>query len=152
MTLLSINHGAKGVVMWTWPTSSTLADVTSRFAKVATGVGAGFWLGTNGRRIEVSGVPSGNVDAAAWVLGGKMLVSVINVAGSLGGRVVMTLPNGVQAKAIQQVAWGSSGWVVSRGNQLVRTGMAATESEILVLDIVGGAPSELGSGNLTATS
>lgn len=138
--------------MWTWPTSAALADVTSRFAKVATSIGAGFWVGANGRILETKGALSGTVDAAAWVVGQGMLVSVVNVAGVINGRVTVTLPDGVQAKAIRQAAWGSSGWVISGGNQLVRTGIGALESVILVIDVAGGALNEPASGNLTATS
>ncbi len=152
MTLLSINHGAKGVVMWTWPTSGALADVTSRFAKIVTGIGAGFWLWANGRILQTEGAPSGSVDVAAWVVGERILVSVVNVAGEITGRVTVTLPDGVRAKAIQQVAWGSSGWVARGGNQLVRTGMGAVESDIVVIDIAGGLLNGPAIGNLTATS
>ena len=152
MTLLSINHGAKGVVMWTWPTSAALADVTSRFAKVVTGVGAGFWVGANARMLQTEGAPSGSLDAAAWVVGGRMLVGVVNVAVEITGRITVMLPDGVQAKANRQVAWGISGWVVRGGNQLVRTGMGPMESDIVILDVAGGLLNEPAAGNLTATS
>ena len=138
--------------MWTWPTSGALADVTSRFAKVVTGIGAGFWLGANGRVLETEGASSRSLDAAAWVVGERMLVSVANVAGEITGRVTVTLPDGVKAKAIQQVAWGSSGWVFRGGNQLVRTGMGAIESDIVVIDIAGGLLNGPAIGNLTATA
>ena len=36
MTLLAVNHGAMGIVMWNYPTSADLADLTSRLAAVLT--------------------------------------------------------------------------------------------------------------------
>ena len=152
MTLLSINHGAKGVVMWTWPTSPALEDVTGRFAKVATGVGAGFWLGANSKALVVNGVPNQSVNAAAWIVGGNMLVSIVNVAGALSGRIVVSLPNGVRARAVRQSVWGGSGWAVSGVNKLVKTGMGAVESDVLIINLAGGALDELGGGNMTASS
>lgn len=138
--------------MWTWPTSAGLADVTSRFAKVVTGVGAGFWLGANAVALKTNGGERATVDAAAWVVEGGMLISVVNVAGAITGEVSVILPDGLRVKAIRQVAWGSSGWVIKDGNQLVRTGMGAVESDIVVIDIVFRESNGPASGNLTATS
>ena len=140
--------------MWTWPTSAALADLTSRFAKVATGVGAGFWLGANVEMLEGSGGGElgGQVDAAAWVVGGMILISIVNVAGQINGRIEMRLPRGLQARSTPQVAWGSNGWRVTGGNQLVRYGMGPIESDILILAVTGGTLSQSEGANLTATS
>lgn len=140
MTLLSINHGAKGVVMWTWPTSSALTDVTSRFSKLATQNAAPFWLGTNAQLVDarVDGKVVVGLEAAVWVVGTATLVSVVNVAGRIPGAVVITLPSGVQARAIRHTAWGSGGWKVSDGNKLTRNVMEMMESEILILESAGG--------------
>lgn len=151
MTLLSINHGAKGVVMWTWPTSAALAGVTSRFAKVVTDIGAKFWLGANGQRLEVRGAPSGSVDAVAWLVGQRMLVSIVNVGGPITGRVTVILPDGVRTEKVPQVAWGNAPWLPRGGKQLWQTGMSAMESDLMDFDVVGGALNELAIGNLTAT-
>ncbi|KAI4183262.1 MAG: hypothetical protein LQ346_006387, partial [Caloplaca aetnensis] len=37
MALLSINHGATGIVMWTFPTADEIVEGTSKFSKVVTG-------------------------------------------------------------------------------------------------------------------
>lgn len=151
MTLLSINHGAKGVVMWTWPTSAELAGVTSRFAKVVTDIGAKFWLGANGQRLEVRGAPSGSVDAVAWLVGQRMLVSVVNVGGPITGRVTVILPDGVRLEKVPQVAWGNAPWLPRGGNTLFETRIEAMECTLMDFDVVGGALNEPASGDLTAT-
>ncbi|KAJ5945797.1 hypothetical protein N7454_002636 [Penicillium verhagenii] len=37
MTMLSLNHNAKGIVMWDWPTTVELANVTSALSRVLVG-------------------------------------------------------------------------------------------------------------------
>ena len=75
---------------------------------------------------EGSGGPGlgGQVDAAAWVVGGMISISVVNIAGKISGRIEMILQLGLQAGSIPtpQVVWASNGWRVTRGNQLFRNG------------------------------
>lgn len=107
MTLLSINHGAKGVVMWTWPTSPPLSDVSTQFAKLATGAGPTFWLGAVERQIQV--IQGALVDAAVWVVGDQMMVSVVNVGGDVSRSVVVILPDGIVAQSVKHVFWAVVG-------------------------------------------
>lgn len=77
MTMLSINHAAKGIIMWTFPTTPDLTDVTSRLAKVLTGLCAAYFLGAEMvMGLAVAGAIA--IDASAWWVGDSILVSIVN--------------------------------------------------------------------------
>ncbi|EKG12682.1 Glycoside hydrolase subgroup catalytic core [Macrophomina phaseolina MS6] len=134
MAVLSINHGAKGIVAWTWPTQPDLADVTSKLAGVLTGgdVSATL-LGAKTEALEVTGRE--RVDASAWVLesAGKMLVSVVSLEYvETPENVSVALP--MAASGIKSVEWGPEGWILS-GSTLWKKGTEALEVSLLLLDL-----------------
>ena len=72
MAMLGINHNAKGVVAWQFPTTAGIEKITSKLAKVITAQDVTeMLLGANAVALRVSG--QSRVDAAAWVVGNKML-------------------------------------------------------------------------------
>lgn len=78
MTMLSVNHGAKGVVMWIYPSVPPLNNVTSQLAGVLTQADiARYVLGSNPIPLQVQG--ESKVDAAGWTSNGKMLMSVCHL-------------------------------------------------------------------------
>ena len=139
MTMLSINHGAKGIIMWTFPTTPALTDVTSRLAKVLTGTCASYLLGAEllgGLSIE----GTDTVDASVWSLGDSMLVSIVNSAyGDATGLVTLDLPNGFIATTIENVLWGDGAWRLKTGGsatQIQRSGLQGLSTDILLLGFV----------------
>ncbi|KAL1637778.1 hypothetical protein SLS56_000333 [Neofusicoccum ribis] len=134
MAVLSVNHGAKGVVAWDWPTQPDLADVTAALATALTGGDvAGCLLGAKTTALEVAGRE--RVDAAGWVVegAGMMLVSVVSLEYvETAENVSVALP--VSASGIKDVAWGSGGWTLS-GSTLWKAGTEALEVSLLVLDL-----------------
>ncbi|KAK8211026.1 hypothetical protein HDK77DRAFT_250118 [Phyllosticta capitalensis] len=131
MAVLSINHGAKGIVAWDWPTQPDLADVTASLAKVMTAADvAGLLLAAPTTSLVVEG--RSRVDAAAWVVGSKMLVSVVSLEYvDTTENITVALPKAAGASSVK---YGPGGWTVS-GTTLFKTGLQGLEVDLLVLDV-----------------
>lgn len=74
MTMLSINHGTKGIRMWAFPTTPDLTDVTSKLAKVLTGTCAKYLLGAE----QLGGlhiIGADMIDASVWMVENSLLIS-----------------------------------------------------------------------------
>lgn len=129
MTLLAVNHGAKGIVSWLWPSTQDIEEASGRLAGVLVGAMGGFLLGAEERKI----VPvEGEVDAAGWMnANGEMLVVII--AFRDGGKVVLDL--GLLVQSGVTVEWGSRGWGVEGHRRLVRGETKEIESWVLVLEL-----------------
>lgn len=132
MTMLSINHNAKGIVMWSYPTELALMDVTSQLAKVLVRKDVmGFLLGAPTTPLPVTGHP--RIDAAGWKVGDSMLVSILNLEYAelpQTAEVTVTLPG--RASSVSHVLWGPGGWGVS-GGKLVKNGLSGLETDLLVV-------------------
>lgn len=116
MNMLSINHAAKGVNMWDFPTSADVLTVTNRLATVlTTDTIANFLLGTPlFQKLNVAGAK--RVDVAAWVGKSSVLLSAVNLNyGNLGGKITITLPEGVRVKKVDSNLWGDVRWKVNGG-------------------------------------
>ena len=138
MTMLSINHGAKGIIMWTFPTTPDLTTVTSRLAKVLTGRCAGYLLGAEligGLRIN----GAETIDASAWKFSESVLVSIVNFAyEDTAGPVALDLPAGTTATGVKEVLWGDGGWrssTVDSAAQIQRSSVRGMSTDILVLSL-----------------
>ena len=73
--MLSINHNAKGLTYWIYPSTDEVNIESGKFGKVfQTLPGLGFVFGTNSvKDLVVDGL---EVDASAWILDGKMMVGI----------------------------------------------------------------------------
>lgn len=138
MTMLSINHGAKGIIMWTFPTTPDLVDVTSRLAKVLTGTCAEYFLGAE----MVGGLSTSGaevVDASAWRVGNSMLVSIVNSAfEDTTGAVMLNLPAGTVATSITSVLWGDGEWRLPNVDSAARiqtSGLQGLSTDLLILTL-----------------
>jgi len=73
MMMLSFNHGAKAIMSWTFPASSSLEQAHGAMAQVATVAPVStFLLGTQPTPIKVKG--HGLLDVAYWVVGTQVMV------------------------------------------------------------------------------
>lgn len=132
MNMLFVNHGAKGIAMWAYPTEPGIASATSALSRVLTSTEvSGFLLGSAVSVLEVSGTE--RVDAAAWVVGKTMMVSIIskNYVDSPASNITISLPVG--GTGIGSVFWGT-GWSLV-GDTLVKVGMAALEVDIFAVNL-----------------
>ena len=103
MTMLSVNHGAKGIIMWTFPTTPELTAVTSRLAKLLTGgTCAKSLLGAELSGLIVSG--ANQVDASMWRVQNSLLLGIVNPAHQCAtGPIDVSLPTGTIATSITSV-------------------------------------------------
>ena len=133
MVMLSINHNAKGIVAWDYPAAPSLEKAMSELARVITVSDVtGMLLGANAVALTVRS--QRKVDAAAWVVGEKMLVSIINLKyeDSSGESVKIDLPK--NAGSITESVWGSNKWSLN-GNVLSKDGLSGLEVDLLILDL-----------------
>lgn len=133
MTMLSVNHAAKGIVMWDFPTAADVLDVTNKLAGVLTsGEVTEFLLSSPlTQTLEVKG--ASRVDAAAWIGGETMLLSIVNLNyGNLKGNISVSLPAGVNS--ISEMLWGHIEWT-AEGSVVSTLGMPGLGVSLLVLKL-----------------
>ena len=132
MNMLFVNHGAKGIAMWDYPTEPDLANVTSVLSKALTSANvSSFLLGSFVSALGVEGMT--RVDAAGWTVGNQMLISVVNknYVDLPLANVSISLPT--TAASVGQAAWGAP-WSLE-GNKLVKTGLGALEVNLFVIQL-----------------
>ena len=137
MTMLSINHGAKGIIMWTFPTTSELVNVTSALAELLTNQCADLLLGTDlSSGLAVEGAPA--ADVSFWKDEQKMLLSIVNpFHEDVVGSVKFQLPINVTAYSLTSL-WGENRWeAVDDGTGAIRslqkTGLSGLSVDVLLL-------------------
>jgi hypothetical protein len=130
MVWLFINHGAKGILGWNFPTTPELTSVMSAMAKLVTGDEVtGLLLGDNPQELEVEVDGGVDVDSAAWIVGGKMLVSVVYLGlGDTDSLLVVKLPKNVKAGTVRQI------WPTADAPVLRAQDTAIGETEIRIQD------------------
>ncbi|KAF3765193.1 hypothetical protein M406DRAFT_352117 [Cryphonectria parasitica EP155] len=139
MTLLAVNHGAKAVVNWDFPTSSELSAITSDLAALFNNTAVTKFLIGTPRTQDLVVVGGANIDAALWVdeSGGKALVSVANLNYyAVTGSVTVSLPSGISASGVSGNVWGNSTWQVGNGTVGIAAGLDGLETAIFVISLV----------------
>jgi hypothetical protein len=131
MTMLNLNHNAKGIVMWDYPTSNELSNITSKLSRVlASDEVARFLLGAHTVPLQVTG--HSDMDVSGWRVGDKMLIIILSLqTPSWSSSVSILLP--AAASAVKEVLWGSGGWKLDSG-ELVKEGGHALETDIIVVE------------------
>jgi hypothetical protein len=133
MNLLSVNHKAKGIVMWDFPTTADILNFTNRLAAVLTKEPvAGFLVGA--RLVQRLGVVgAGNVDAATWVKDDEVLVSIVNLDyGDTMSNVTVSLPEDIRVTEVSRSLWGDACWSV-HGNRISVDSLMGLEVSLLLL-------------------
>lgn len=132
MTMLSLNHNAKGIVMWDWPTSQPITLVTRKLGKVLTAVGVTeFLLGSRTIRLKAEGQTE--MDVAGWKLNNQMLVSISSLqTPNWTNTVTIKLPKA--ATSITQVLWGSGQWGIVNGT-LSKVGGTGLETDLIIVQL-----------------
>ncbi len=153
MTMLSINHGAKGIVMWAWPDSPSLTPITSHLASILIGPCAPYLLGAQTIRADLNVAGCQTIDVSAWIVGQTMLLSIVNHSNDeKPGLITLSLPLGLQVKSIESTLLGDGAWALSPGGSaalrasLSRNGMPGLESNLLTVRL----QDVSASGNVTA--
>ncbi|KAF7197503.1 Arginase [Pseudocercospora fuligena] len=136
MNAIAINHGAKGSVMWDFPTTEEILEVTNRFARILTSEEfAGFVLGEQRYGgLEVKGAE--RIDASAWVAKEKVFVIVINLNYGdqvAAGNISIELPEGVHGTEIEKTLWGDVEWSVD-GNTISTPSLKGLETSMFSIE------------------
>lgn len=139
MTLLAVNHGAKGITMWDFPTTNELYGLTGDMAALFTGTEApGFLIGAP-RTQDLTVLEGGSsIDAAMWVdkISGRAMVSIVNLNYSaISGPVTVSLTVGTAASASSSSLWGGSTWKVGNGTVSVSEGLAGLETAVFLVTL-----------------
>ncbi|KEQ91479.1 hypothetical protein AUEXF2481DRAFT_69850 [Aureobasidium subglaciale EXF-2481] len=133
MNMLSINHAAKGIVMWDFPTKADILDVTNRLAAVLTKEPVADFLVGAPLLQELKVVGAGNVDAAAWVKEDEVLISIVNLDyGNTASNVTVILPGEVEVTKVSKSFWGDTSWS-THGNRLTVSSLMGLEVSLLLL-------------------
>lgn len=141
MTMVAINHGAKGITMWDYPTTAELYGITGEMAGVLTGGAvAGYLVGApRSQDLDVAGSGVDKVDAAAWVdePGGTALVGVVNMGyADVAGPIEVALPDGLAATAVTSSVWGDSAWDIgSDGSLSLAAGLSGLATSVILVEI-----------------
>ena len=132
MAMLFINHEAKGIVAWNFPTSEELATVTGQLAKaLSADMVTEFLLGAKVQRLTLSS--QRNFDAAAWRLGKRILFSIVHLNNEKYLKE-MKLGLGVNAKTMQTI-WPPDGenWYMG-DKSIIKSGMAPLEANVFIVE------------------
>ena len=132
MNSLSVNHGAKGIMLWTFPTEDELAEANAQQAAVLSKEPVlGFVTGGQPTGVVVGGYPL--LDVAYWVVGGQAMVGVANLDYADGtGTVMVDLPFSVMGIASQP--WGSLDWSAMNTTLAVED-LPALATSLLIVNI-----------------
>jgi hypothetical protein len=133
MMVLAVNHNAKGITYWEYPSTDEINVESGKLGNVLkTQPALGFLFGSNAiKGLPVDGEPL--VDASAWIVGSQMLVSVASEEYvDFDSDITITLPQA--AISVDQVLYGGGSWTVSE-NKLSKSGLKGLETGILVLDL-----------------
>ena len=118
MTVLAVNHGAKGSVAWVWPTPGEYVRPTSSLAKIFTTPQiTGYILGADRfQGLHVEGTK--DLDVAAWIIPKQgVFISIVNTAhDAITGKVTITLPK-TGSKVGDLKGWWGGGWQVNTSQQ-----------------------------------
>ncbi|KAL9108850.1 MAG: hypothetical protein Q9227_006381 [Pyrenula ochraceoflavens] len=133
MDVLAVNHNAKGLVAWTYPTNSSLENIRSQLARILTAeTPTRFLLNASAVALNVNG--AGDVDAAAWIVNEQILISVVNTGyTNYTSGISFVSPKGVQVTGIGDTLWGSAPTL--SGGSLIFSSIQALEVDMFVLNI-----------------
>ena len=133
MNMLSVNHAAKGIVMWTFPTTAAILDVTNALAAVLTTDRVTNILVNSPMTglLQVNGAD--RVDATVWDSGDSLLLSVVNLNyGNLNGSITVQLPDDIQVNNVDESLWGQANWTAT-GSTVSTNGMLGLQVSLMVL-------------------
>lgn len=135
MVMLAINHNAKGLSNWIYPSTDEVNAGSAQLGKVfSTKPGIDFIFGTNAIKGTSTSGPA--VDASAWIVGDQIMMGFAN-----GGKetspseVTIRLPRDVSS--IDKILYGATTppqWTI-KGDTISKVGLKALEVGILILNI-----------------
>ncbi|KAH9904888.1 hypothetical protein F4778DRAFT_789590 [Xylariomycetidae sp. FL2044] len=152
MNALAFNRGATGIFGWTWPSSDALFETHAQMAGAVTREPVSAFL--------LGGQPVGNLDApgaavaagvedvfdaAYWVRGAQMMISVVNggyvdIVGTEGAQPSLCVALPLAAAGIASVPFGGLAWeLLGGGEACVEGALPAMSASLVILDLEAGA-------------
>ncbi|PCG92799.1 Hypothetical protein PENO1_086810 [Penicillium occitanis (nom. inval.)] len=132
MNQLALNHGAKSIMLWTFPTLGDLAAANSQQSKVLTKSPVLEFI-TGGQPTPISIAGFELLDISYWIVGQQAMVSVVNLDYvDTSSAVEIALP--FTASSIVSSPWGNTSWELS-GNALNAQSLNALVTSLVVLDL-----------------
>lgn len=130
MNGIALNHGAKSLYMWTYPTDQSLITAHAEYSNVITANPVlSFLVGAQPTRVPVSAYPM--LDIAYWTVGTQTLVSFVNGYNyTLNGLITVNVP--FAAKSLKSQPFGSMNWDVSENSIKVQGATALEHSMVVV--------------------
>lgn len=131
MMLISVNHGAKGIMSWDFPTSSAQTEAYSEMAKVATVPPVSkILLGSQPQTLVVYDHPL--LDVAYWKSGEEIMLSVANLDyQSYENTISIPLPKNITR--ISNQTWGSVEWSLGGNNTIIAKRLEALATSLVIL-------------------
>lgn len=140
MNSLALNHGAKGIMLWIFPSLDDLNTANSQQAKVIT-VDPVLGFLTGAKPLAINVPKQKLLDVAYWVVGNQVLVSVVNLQYTDSkAEIAIPLPFVNTSSAgtvhIASTPWGSVQWTLSSGaSELKVKGLAALATSMVIIDL-----------------
>lgn len=134
MNMLSINHGAKGIVMWDFPTTPEILNVTNKLAVVLTAEKVSSFLVSQPltQRLAVQG--GSRIDASVWVSYTEVLLSIVNLNyDDVSGTISVQLPEDVEVGSPPKGLWGQANWT-GNGRVVSTDGLLGLEASLLIFE------------------
>jgi hypothetical protein len=108
MMMLSVNHNAKGITYWIYPSTDEINVGIGQLGKVfQTEPGINFLFGTN----AMKGLPTAGevlIDASAWIVDKQMMVGIAS-GEYVDSSTVVSIKLPASASSVEQVLYGDSG-------------------------------------------
>ncbi|CAI7603888.1 unnamed protein product [Penicillium pancosmium] len=134
MTMLSLNHDAKGIVMWTWPTTAQISNMTRQLGTILVNNSVtAFILGSRTVKLTAVGLGQTEMDVAGWRLGRQMLVSILSLqTPNWTNTVTIQLP--LAGSSITEVLWGAGQWGLVNGT-LSKVGGTGLSTDLIIVQL-----------------
>lgn len=133
MMLLSFNHHAKGIMSWTFPTSSVLEGAHAAMAKVVTAAPVSNFL-IESQPIALSTPSHPALDVAFWREGNRALLSIANTGG-LDVDDVIKLPLPFAVKGVASQPWGNLSHTIERSSGLMLHRVPRLATSLMILQL-----------------
>lgn len=132
MNQLALNHGAKSIMLWTFPTLDDLATANSQQSKVLTKSPVLEFI-TGGRPTHISVAGYELLDISYWIVGRQALISVVNLDyADIISAIEIALP--FTATSIVSSPWGSASWEMS-SNTLKAQSLSALVTSLVIVNL-----------------
>ncbi|KAG4029005.1 hypothetical protein MFRU_018g01100 [Monilinia fructicola] len=130
MMMLSVNHNAKGITYWIYPSTDSVNSGSGVLGKVLQSAPAiDFLSGTN----AIKGGGTEHLDVSAWILEDRMMVGIVN-GDYIDSKNEVTINLPAYVTSLNQTLYGGSNWTVSEG-KVSKLGLKGLEIDILVVNI-----------------